>query len=399
MPSIHHLVPLGAIAAAALAAVPAGAQVAPCTAPPSNASNGSQTFNYSDHSQYFTVPKGVTSLRAEVEGAHGGQEGPTAPGGAAGGVDAVVPVNPGECLTIRTGQFTIGSGALGGGFSRGGSHGTLPGVADTTSGHSAGAGGGSSALMRGVEPLVVAGGGGGGGGDDGVGDGGYGGPGGSGGNTAGSGKRGKDGRVGDGGSGGRGGNRTSLSGGGGADGSGNGGAGGGGGGGLLGGSGGKEGDQIDGGGGGGGAGSSGAPAAEVTPHFFTSGRSCPRTRKLKTCHGAVRLVWSSKPGPIAPETPAIRILSTNMDRLLDEGLPVSHASTGGPLKLELHLTGDGSTKPAVVRTVDSGPGRKRIELEPGGRAKRRLADEDLTRVRLESEHADGNQTQRLRLLR
>lgn len=382
-------------ALAALAAVPAGAQTAPCTQPPSNVPAGTATFNYSNNPQYFTVPLGVTGLRAVAEGAHGGQESSTAPGGAAGGVEAYIKVNAGDCITVRTGQFTIGSG--GGGYSKGGSHGTTPGDAD---GNSGAAGGGSTAILRGSTPLLVAGGGGGGGGD---GAGTDGGPGGSGGAKAGNGKGGGESQGGSGGCGGCQKTGNGQSGEGEDDVDFDAGAGGGGGGGFT--KGGEGGDkgQFNGGGGGGGAGASYADPSDrpilSLPLIFTSGRDCPLRQVLPTCHGAAQLLWdrSTASSVIAPATPSVRILSTSLDRVLDKGLPVSHSTSGGPLKLELHLRGDGSKQPADFTTVDSGPTRDRVVLEPSERAKRLLADEDLVELRLRSQHDDGVDTQKLLL--
>lgn len=405
-----HLAGLAALAstAAIAAAVPAGAQVPPCTNP--GPTTGGIVFPYQGGPQYLTVPIGVTRLRAEVEGAHGGQEGGTAPGGPAGGVDALVAVTPGECLTIRTGQFTIGAG--GQGFRRGGSHGTAPGGSD---GDSAGAGGGASALLRGTAPLVIGGGGGGGGGD---GTNGFGGIGGSGFREGSDGQSGARG----GGRGGEATDRPSGNGGGGEDAEAGNfinsdpGAGGGGGGGAAGGGGGAAGSDDGGGGGGGGAGGvSGVMGDGISQvHLFTSGRDCPRTKVVSTCDGSVALYWKTpipgpggpgpggpiaSDGPIAPGRVAVRILSTNLDRVLASGLPVSVAASGGPVKIEMFLRGDGTKRPAATQTVDSGPARQRVVLDPSARAKRALAGDDVVEMRLRAEHGDGNTRQRLLLVR
>lgn len=132
-------------------------------------------------SELFTVPAGVTSLTVVVtggSGAIGGANG--ALGGAGRQVTAIVPVTPGEKLSLLTGQgginadtrtldnpdrFTLRQG--GGGYGGGGStraintnYGT---DASTRYAQSGGSGGGGSAILRGLTPLVVAGGGGGGG--------------------------------------------------------------------------------------------------------------------------------------------------------------------------------------------------------------------------------------------
>lgn len=129
----------------------------------------------------FTVPAGVTSVTFVVtggSGALGGLNG--AAGGAGRQVTAIVPVVPGEQLTLITGQgginadtrtignpdrFTLRQG--GGGYGGGGNtqvlntnYGTDP---STQYAQSGGSGGGGSAILRGTTPLIVAGGGGGGG--------------------------------------------------------------------------------------------------------------------------------------------------------------------------------------------------------------------------------------------
>lgn len=399
-----------AAAVAVLGTGSAGAQVAPCTAKPSDAPTGMQAFNYSSKPQYFTVPAGVTQLRVWAEGAHGGQDDGTAPGGAGAGVDAWLAVMPGECMTMQVGQFTIGSGGVG--YSRGGAHGTTP---DSGSGNSGGAGGGSTSISRnapafGSVPLIVAAGGGGGGGDGGGGDGydGYGGPGGSGALQPGNGTRGDDTDDffgGSSGKGGCGGCRTSPDGssGGDGDGGGNGSGGGGGAGFPAGGAGGGGADGESVGGGGGGAGASyfaPDPSDGVSNiHIWTSGRDCPLRKVVSTCHGTVRIAWDRGAGSagVAPPKPAVRILSTSRDRVLDKGLPISHATTGGPLRLELHVRGDGSTKPAVERTVDSGPSRARIELDPGPAVSRAVRDKRFVELRLRAEHDSGTTVQKLLL--
>ncbi|MFB7843779.1 hypothetical protein [Microbacterium sp. NPDC056052] len=132
-------------------------------------------------SEFFTVPAGVTSLTVVVTGGTGAVGGAaSAQGGAGREVTAIVPVTPGEKLTLITGQgginantqaidspdrFTLRQG--GGGYGPGGStqavntnYGT---DTSTRFAQSGGSGGGGSAILRGTVPLIVAGGGGGGG--------------------------------------------------------------------------------------------------------------------------------------------------------------------------------------------------------------------------------------------
>ena len=90
----------------------------------------------------FTVPEGVTAIDVSVFGSEGGSGttgNPPGAGGLGGGVEATLTVTPGEDLTVQVGAFAGG-------------------VTPTRS-----QGGERSAILRGTEPLVVAGGGGGGG--------------------------------------------------------------------------------------------------------------------------------------------------------------------------------------------------------------------------------------------
>jgi len=120
-----------------------------------------EVATYTSHGEYsFTVPAGVTKLKIEAWGAGGG--GFTWPGGHAhaggsGGysVDPVVPVSPGEVLTVRVGE----------------------GGKACNSVRECGAAGGGSGVRRADGTLILVAGGGGGGG--------YSGKGGDGGGTSG----------------------------------------------------------------------------------------------------------------------------------------------------------------------------------------------------------------------
>jgi hypothetical protein len=113
----------------------------------------------------WVVPDGVTEIEAVVSGAAGGDS--ETLGGKGGGVQATIPVTPGETLTISVGGrgddeelFLAAGGA--GGAGGGGAGGSSPG-------RSGGGGGGASDIRQGGSALsdrvVVAGGGGGAGGD------------------------------------------------------------------------------------------------------------------------------------------------------------------------------------------------------------------------------------------
>jgi len=109
------------------------------------------TFDFTGSDGTFTVPAGVTKLTVDLYGAQGGGS-----GGLGGSVHAVIPVTPGEELTVRTGgqgaTDSWGTGGWGlGGYPNGGAGYFVPG----------GGGGGSSSLLRGSDVLVEAGGGGG----------------------------------------------------------------------------------------------------------------------------------------------------------------------------------------------------------------------------------------------
>ena len=130
------------------------------------------TFTYTGANQTFQVPTTISpaSITIYMWGAGGG--GNTNYGGAGAMVQGILPVTPGESLTIVVGQggtidgtTTFGGGGAGGGNMTGGS---APGIGYSGNGfpQNAGSGGGRSAIQRGgtapTNDIVVAGGGGGG---------------------------------------------------------------------------------------------------------------------------------------------------------------------------------------------------------------------------------------------
>ncbi|MFN9809676.1 MAG: LamG-like jellyroll fold domain-containing protein [Deltaproteobacteria bacterium] len=102
-----------------------------------------QVFSATGEDQRFTVPDGVSSITVHAWGAGGGA-GSAQPGGAGGYAQRVVPVTPGQVLTVRVGMGGAGATAIGGTFQ-------------------GGSGGGGTGLLLDGTPLLVAGGGGGGG--------------------------------------------------------------------------------------------------------------------------------------------------------------------------------------------------------------------------------------------
>ena len=130
------------------------------------------TFTYTGSNQTFTVPSTISpaSVTLYMWGAGGG--GNTNYGGAGAMVQGILPVTPGETLTIVVGQggtidgsTTYGGGGAGGGNMAGGS---AAGIGYSANGfpQNAGSGGGRSAIQRGgtdpTNDIIVAGGGGGG---------------------------------------------------------------------------------------------------------------------------------------------------------------------------------------------------------------------------------------------
>jgi hypothetical protein len=305
----------------------------------------------------FRVPDGVFYLTTSVEGGHGGGEDHTAAGGSGGGVDATIPVRPGETLRVYVGAY--GGGHGGDGWKHGGDHGTADGALNTC--HTAAGGGGSSAVVRGTDPLVGAGGGGGGGGD--CGDS-WGGRGGAGGARAGSGQDSPGAEPPDVGFGACGACHThSLSGDddpSGADGHNatedvSGGGGGGGGAGTFSGGDGGEDGSIDightgSGGGGGGAGDSAVPASgALRVSYFASGRGHD---------GAVALSWGAAPSVVTAQAGSGQTATILADfatglraKVTDkDGIP----SVGVPVRFSVPDSGPAGTfggQAGVVRTT------------------------------------------------
>ncbi len=381
----------GALAAVVVYSQPAPAQqVFDC--PPVNDASGSMTFGPGEHK--FGVPAGVTEIKATIEGAHGGFGDHTGSGGYAGGIDATVPVKPLECLTVNVARYANGEG--GPGWAEGGHQGLVDG---NDYGHSGAGGGSASALVRDSDnsPLVVAGGGGGGGGDGDCEVKSGGGTGGDGGTKA---QPGFDSA---------GCNEPDLSGGGGCggcqkgSGGGNGvsdrndvefvhdGAGSGGGGGLKGGGGGGHGHEPNdknggGGGGGGGAGSSGAPAPgakDVSLYTASSRPNQPtcvynnRGKHPPTCSGLAILSWSQ--AGFVSLTPAVRVLSLDIDRAASRGVPLSVAAGTGTLQLELHHEGDRVARRTVTANAND---TTELKLRPSGDTRDDLDDAETEKLRL-----------------
>jgi Bacterial Ig domain len=241
--------------------------------------------------QTVIVPAGAVSASVQVIGARGGYtEGTCCPllitrGGPGAVVTGLLPVSPGQRLSIRVGQYggnanlnrspgPGGWGATGNG-ARGGSGSNRDG----------GGGGGSSSLAIDGAVVAIAAGGGGGGGMGFIDPADSGGSGGSGDATAGGGVNGSGPGA---GKGGRGGGQSTAAGGAGGNGSSVGGGGGGGGSGVAGGSGGGGGGFGAGGGGGGGAGSSSYTAPLTSA---TIGRSGDET------NGRVIIRWNGTSQP------------------------------------------------------------------------------------------------------
>lgn len=144
-----------AVAAAVLGPVLATVEATPATAievPP--------PFVYTGQAQYWTVPPGVTSIYAELQGATGGAAGGLPSGGLGGRVTATVAVTPGTTLQIDAGGAGSDSHCSGGQADGGWNGGGLspPGW---NNGCSGGGGGGASDIKLVGATLVIAGGGGG----------------------------------------------------------------------------------------------------------------------------------------------------------------------------------------------------------------------------------------------
>lgn len=141
------------IAAVLSAVLVGGAAMAIGSGPSQAAAATSITFSFTAATQIWTVPAGVTSVRADLRGAQGGGE----YGGFGGGVRATLGVTPGQSLRITVGgRGSRGAGGFNGGGGSGGFGGTI----------GAGMGGGGASDIRTSDDLaarvVVAGGGGGG---------------------------------------------------------------------------------------------------------------------------------------------------------------------------------------------------------------------------------------------
>lgn len=116
---------------------------------------GTNTYNYTGSPVSYVVPAGVTQLTVDCYGARGGNYTTYAQGGFGGYVRAIVPVTPGETLTIRVGQQgqSLGYSTS---TSAGGYNGGAPGYGTGGAG-----GGGQSDVYRSSTPLMIAGAGGG----------------------------------------------------------------------------------------------------------------------------------------------------------------------------------------------------------------------------------------------
>ena len=120
-----------------------------------------QTFNFTGADQTFTVPAGVSYIFAKLWGAGGGcgRAGGWsygADGGGGGHSYALIPVSPGENLTVRVGgggSTVVQASSFGGGG----------GAQSSTDLIYGGQGGGGTYIFRSSTPLLIAGGGGGGG--------------------------------------------------------------------------------------------------------------------------------------------------------------------------------------------------------------------------------------------
>lgn len=338
---------LAAVAVAATATAGA-ARAAACPPAPSGTS---VTFGYKGSKpQPFRVPDGVTQLYISAQGGHGGQQSTTHFGGAAGGIEAIMPSVPGACLNVWVGRHGTGNG--GSGWRHGGAGGTNIGQ-----GHNGAGGGGASAVTLPTDPnkprLVAAGGGGAGG--DGFSPAPFhdyaGGGGGDGGNPPGN---GHDGAHATGGIHGVGGGSPYDNG---QNGEGDGatatdmGEGGGGGAGFAGGSGGFGGDEAfgsDNAGGGGGAGGGqsalGDTAATLISYYRVQGCPYKHPYYRHECDGSVFIGWTTpaalapvmpgKSTPLFPATALVHLIPVKPSDLVSAGarlpLVVTPVSPNGP---------------------------------------------------------------------
>ncbi|MBU1033400.1 LamG domain-containing protein [Patescibacteria group bacterium] len=130
----------------------------------------STTFSYTGSAQSYVVPNNIYSIQIKAWGGGGGGGGQAGAAGGGGGYsNSVIPVFPGETLTVYTGGgggggwgcvTGTGGGAGGGGGYGNGGRGGYAGTAGCSAG--GGGGGGGSFVLRGSTVLLVAGGGGGG---------------------------------------------------------------------------------------------------------------------------------------------------------------------------------------------------------------------------------------------
>lgn len=125
-------------------------------------SSGGHMFSYTGYAETLTVPNGVTTMFVEAWGAGGGG-GITYPGGGGAYVRSLIPVTPGESLSVTVGEGGGGGSVVGvpgtGGFGGGGDGGAMGNCAG-------GGGGGATWVQRAAAILALAGGGGGGESDD-----------------------------------------------------------------------------------------------------------------------------------------------------------------------------------------------------------------------------------------
>ena len=115
-----------------------------------------QTFSFSDATQYFTVPAGVTSVTLTADGGKGGGGGPgTTIAGAGVMITETVPVSPGDTLVVEVGgQGSGDSGNTGGagGLSSGDGMNGGAGASTSAGVDGYGGGGGGEALRWSTPP-------------------------------------------------------------------------------------------------------------------------------------------------------------------------------------------------------------------------------------------------------
>jgi hypothetical protein len=141
-----------------------------------SADSVSQSFGYSDSTQQFVVPDGITQLTVSMLGGEGGEGGWDSTGpldsGYQGAVTGTLNVTPGEILNIGVGQGgSMGGswlgdapGGVGGNNPIAGYNGGTGGVAGPEGSSGGGGGGGAATVIQAGDQTIVAGGGGGGGG-------------------------------------------------------------------------------------------------------------------------------------------------------------------------------------------------------------------------------------------